>query len=164
MSEIKIIKNCLSEKDFQLIKNTIYSDYFQWYLNFGINIEKDGFVQFTHTFYNNYTKNSDLFENLKPLIQILDPLALIRIKANLLIKTNEIIQHGMHTDQLFKCSTAIFYVNTNNGYTKFEDGKIISSEENKLVVFDNFMKHSGSTCTDSNERIVINFNYIEKNN
>jgi hypothetical protein len=162
MSKIKIIENCLSKEDFANLKNTINSDYFAWYLNTGVNTLQDNYTQFTHTFYNNYAQNSNLLDNLKPIINLLNPLALIRVKANLLTKTNEIIKHGFHVDQDFKCTTAIFYVNTNNGYTEFESGEKVSSEENKLVIFDTFLKHSGTTCTDTNERIVINFNFVEK--
>jgi hypothetical protein len=162
MSEIKIIKDCLLKEDFINIKNTLFSDYFSWYLNLGVNNSKDNYTQFTHTFYNNYIQNSNLLDNLKPIINFLNPLALIRVKANLLTKTNEIIKHGFHVDQEFKCTTAIFYVNNNNGYTEFESGEKVYSEENKLVIFDTFLKHTGTTCTDSNERIVINFNFVEK--
>jgi hypothetical protein len=162
MSEIKIIKDCLSKEDFTNIKNTLFSDSFAWYLNLGVNKALDNYSQFTHIFINNYIQNSNLLDNLKPIINVLNPLALIRVKANLLTKTEKIIKHGFHVDQNFKCTTAIFYVNTNNGYTEFENGKKIYSEENKLVIFDTFLKHTGTTCTDTNERIVINFNFVEK--
>ena len=162
MSELKIINNCLSKEDFTNIKNTLYSDYFPWYLNKGVNTSDDNYTQFTHAFYNDYIQNSNLLDNLKPIINVLNPLALIRVKANLLTKTESIIKHGFHVDQYFKCTTAIFYVNTNNGYTEFENGKKVYSEENKLVVFNTSLKHTGTSCTDTNERIVINFNYIEK--
>ena len=162
MSEVKIIKDCLSKKKFENIKNTICSNYFAWYLNVGVNNPEDNYTQFTHTFFNNNIQNSNLLDYLKPIINFLNPLALIRVKANLLTKTNEIIKHGLHVDQDFKSTTAIFYINSNNGYTEFENGQKISSEENKLVIFDNFLKHSGTTCTDKDERIVINFNFIEK--
>ena len=162
MSEIKIIKDCLSKEDFANIKNTLFSDYFAWYLNLGVNEALDNYTQFTHVFFNNYIQNSNLLDNLKPIINILNPLALIRVKANLLTKTEKIIKHGFHVDQNFKCTTAIFYVNNNNGYTEFENGKKIYSEENKLVIFDTFLKHTGTTCTDTNQRIVINFNFVEK--
>jgi hypothetical protein len=162
MSNIKIIKDCLSKEDFTNLKNTLFSDYFAWYLNSGVNTPTDNYTQFTHTFYNNYTQNSNLLDNLKPIINILNPLALIRVKANLLTKTEKIIKHGFHCDQDFKCTTAIFYANNNNGFTEFESGEKIYSEENKLVIFDTFLKHTGTTCTDSNERIVINFNFVEK--
>jgi hypothetical protein len=161
---VKIINNCLTRIDFLNIKETIYSNNFSWYLNFGVNYIGDGKTQLTHTFYNNYVSNSVFFENLIPIIKTINPLALIRIKANLLLKTDKIIKHGFHTDQNYNSSTAIFYINSNNGYTEFENGQKIYSEENKLVIFDNFIKHTGTTCTDQNERIVLNFNFIEKKN
>jgi hypothetical protein len=159
---IKIIENCISKNDFQNIRDMFYSDSFAWFLQSGVNIMGDGYTQFCHTFYNNFNQNSQNFIILKPLIDLLNPLSIIRAKANLLTKTDKIIKHGLHTDQTFKCNTAIFYLNTNNGFTEFEDGTKILSEENKLVIFDNFLKHTGTTCTDKNERIVINFNYVEK--
>jgi hypothetical protein len=163
MSEVKIIENCLSKENFNIIKETIYSKYFSWFLNSGVSHQNDGNIQFIHTFYNDNKINSPFFDNLKSIITILNPLSIIRVKANLLTKTDKIIKHGLHIDQSFKCKTAIFYVNTNNGFTEFEDETKILSEENKLVIFDNFLKHTGTSCTDKNERIVINFNYIENN-
>jgi len=162
MPKIKIIEDCISKDDFKNIKDMFYADSFPWYLQPGVNRTGDGYVQFCHTFYNNFNQNSQNFLILKPLIDLLNPSSIIRIKANLLTKTSEIIKHGLHTDQSFKCTTAIFYVNTNNGFTEFENSKKILSEENKLVIFDNFTKHTGTSCTDKNERIVINFNYITK--
>jgi zinc D-Ala-D-Ala carboxypeptidase len=55
------------------------------------------------------------------------------------------------------CTTAVYYVNTNNGETVFENKKSITSEENKFVSFSSKLKHSGTTNTCSNKcRIVIN--------
>ena len=65
----------------------------------------------------------------------------------------------MHIEQSVECTTAIYYVNTNNGYTEFEDGSRVESIENRLVTFPSYMKHTGTTCTDQKRRIVINFNY-----
>ena len=55
--------------------------------------------------------------------------------------------------------TSIFYVNTNNGYTLFEDGTKVESVANRMLTFPTNMKHTGTSCTDSQTRIVINFNY-----
>jgi hypothetical protein len=159
---IKIIENCISKNDLQDIKDMFYSNAFAWYLQLGVNTIDDGYTQFCHIFYNNFNQNSQNFITLKPIIDLLNPLSIIRVKANLITKTDKIIKHGLHTDQDCKCSTAIFYLNTNNGFTEFEDGNKILSEENKLVIFDNFLKHTGTSCTDKNERIVINFNYVER--
>ena len=56
--------------------------------------------------------------------------------------------------------TAIYYVNSNDGYTKFETGEIVESVGNRLVIFDGRIKHCGSTHTNQKYRIVINFNYF----
>ena len=83
---------------------------------------------------------------------------LTAVKANLLTKTKNIIEHGFHIDQNIG-TTGILYLDNSNGYTKFENGKKIKSEENKYVEFDSTLKHTGSSCTDEKRRIVINFNY-----
>jgi membrane peptidoglycan carboxypeptidase len=59
-----------------------------------------------------------------------------------------------------KMKTSIFYINSNNGYTRFKNKKMIKSKENRLLSFNTDMEHTGSTCTDENVRIVINLNYF----
>ena len=94
-----------------------------------------------------------------------DLYSLIKIKSNLVTRTPTIVEHGYHIDlpdlkEYHNTKTAILYMNTNNGYTKFEDGSIVESVENRLVVFDSRIKHSGTTCTDEKTRVVINFNFF----
>ena len=86
----------------------------------------------------------------------------MRIKANVHARTHKIIEHGLHIDfQHPEMETAIYYVNTNNGYTMFENGTKVESVANRLVVFPTEMFHSGTTCTDEPRRVVINFNYVQ---
>ena len=70
------------------------------------------------------------------------------------------IDSGGQNKLLKQSTTSIFYMNTNNGYTKFEDGTKIESVANRLVSFPSNMKHKGSSCTDEKIRVVINFNYF----
>ncbi len=65
----------------------------------------------------------------------------------------------MSEEKLKQWKTSIFYVNTNNGYTKFEDGTIVESVANRMVIFPANIKHTGTTCSDEKRRVVINFNY-----
>jgi Rps23 Pro-64 3,4-dihydroxylase Tpa1-like proline 4-hydroxylase len=65
-------------------------------------------------------------------------------------------------DTEFNNTTAIFYLNNNNGYTIFEDGSKVDSVENRLVVFNSNVMHSGVSQTDSKVRCVINLNYISE--
>ena len=142
---MNIYKKFLPKKIFKELKDGIMSDYFPWYYNDCIlNNKKDKNFQFTFTFLNEKGINCSQ--------------ELIAIKANLLTKTNKIVEQGFHTDQP-KGTTSIFYINKCNGYTKFKNNKKITSEENKLVEFNSTLEHTGSSCTDKKRRVVINFNY-----
>ena len=54
--------------------------------------------------------------------------------------------------------SAILYVNTNTGGTKFKNGRFVKSVENRMVIFDSNMIHAGITCT-KDRRVVANFNF-----
>jgi len=159
---MKITKNFLNTTAFKNIEKMFFSypNYFPWYLGPGKSFPGDGCLQFVHLFFDKEKINSDHFKTLEPILERLKPKTLIRIKANLLGKTPTVTEHAYHTD-FRDCETAIFYINSNNGYTKFKNGKIIKSEKNKLIQFNSNIEHGGSTCTDTNTRIVINFNFIQ---
>tara|TARA_R110000803_G_scaffold60543_3_gene119834 strand:+ start:920 stop:1405 length:486 start_codon:yes stop_codon:yes gene_type:complete len=158
----KIIDNFLEKNQFLQLQNLICSDSFAWYLVNGVNNIGDGSYQLVHSIYKSYKVNSIFFDNLKPIIDKLKPKALIRIKANFIAKTNKIIEHGYHTDFTYPNSkTAVYYINSNNGYTKFKKGGFVSeSKENKIIIFKSNELHTGSSCTDSQYRIVLNINYF----
>lgn len=160
MNKISVVKNFLSNEDFSQIKSIFFSESFPWFYNsqvVDVNENESNNFQFTHTFY------GDELIPLKPILEKLNSISLIRIKANLLTKTHKHIEHGMHIDVYDpKITTAVFYINTNNGYTIFENGEKVFSKENTLVTFPSQIKHSGSSCTDEKVRIVLNMNYIER--
>jgi len=160
---INITDNFLPQKDFKQIKDIMESKIFPWYFNPFITdtseISNLDLYQFTHIIFNGREgPSSEGYQLIKPIIEKLNVKAICRIKANLLVKTEKIIEHAFHTD-FFNNRTAIYYVNTNNGYTKFSNGKKIESIANRLVEFDSNMSHTGSTSTDNKCRIVININY-----
>ena len=76
------------------------------------------------------------------------------------MKTETLKKHIFHKDDVNdNINVALFYINTNNGYTEFEDGTIINSKRNRLVLFPCKLKHRSTTTTDTRERINININY-----
>ena len=137
-----------------------------WHFNDHVTRHHDNDFQFVHPFWRNDTPNlqgvvSRHFEHIVPIIKKINPTSLIRIKANLRPYTEKPHQTGWHIDnEVPSAKTAIFYVNTNNGYTLFKNKKIIKSEENKIVVFDSKLQHCGMSSTDTKYRMVINFNYV----
>lgn len=173
--DIIVIDDLLPIEQFNEIRNTMLSNNFPWFYNDGVNFSTENdldLFQFTHLFYDNYQPKSSYTNILSCVVDKLEAIALVRIKANLLTRTSNNIIHGMHIDILasennlntcaFKGKTAVYYVNTNNGYTLFDDGNKVESLSNRLVIFDSDIKHSGTSCTDQKIRCVINFNYIER--
>jgi len=114
---------------------------------------------FCHVFYAQWEPRSKFFSILKPILDKFEAISIVRIKGNLTMKTPERIDHGLHTD-VDDCITSIYYVNSNDGYTRFEDGTKVDSIANRMVVFDSNTKHAGCTPTDTLRRCVINFNYF----
>lgn len=164
----KIIDNCLDQQSFSVLNNTLLGADFPWYLN-SSKVFKNSVVpekynfQFTHTFYHNYAGSSDWLKVITPLIAVINPAAIVRIKANLTTVTPSIVTYDLHVDEpSFVGKTAVYYVNTNNGYTEFADGQRIESVENRLVVFDSNTLHAGTSCTDKKVRCVLNLNYFDK--
>ena len=116
--------------------------------------------QICHTFYNDGHIKSRAYNCLLPLLRNLEVRSPVRVKANLTPRREKKIVGGLHTDTSWDDhKTAVFYVNTNNGGTVFEDGTEVTSLENRIVIFSSGMKHSGFTTTDSIFRLVINLNY-----
>ena len=99
---------------------------------------------------------------IKPILTKLSPQYIFRIKANLRPRTTQGVLSDYHVDMSLNQQTAILYLNTNNGYTKFQQNGLqdVHSVANRLVTFYGGLKHAGASCTDENTRIVLNINYI----
>tara|TARA_B100001564_G_C20329660_1_gene529582 strand:+ start:122 stop:634 length:513 start_codon:yes stop_codon:yes gene_type:complete len=84
---------------------------------------------------------------------------IIRSKINNNLASQEIREHGFHVDTNKECNVLIYYFNTNNGYTLFENGDKVESVANRLIKFKSNLRHTGTTCTDQPNRYVLNVNY-----
>jgi hypothetical protein len=169
--QIKVYDNFLDQNYFFGIKELLTGDNFPWYLNqYNVNVNKKEFsdpldlknFQFVHMFYNDFSIQSSFFQNISPLINQMNVSSLIRIKSNLKTKWDKVEEFSPHVDNKINNSrTAIFYINDNDGYTKFvENNKKIDSVSNRLVTFPTNLLHAGSTHTNAKYRIVININYF----
>ena len=179
---MKIEDNFLKQEEFDKIRNIMTHGNFPWffrdryYEKIGQPLstmeppkpELDKF-QFVHAFYDVNVPVSSYMEHLDCILQLIQPMSIIKIRANLLTRLPSIVENPLHTDltdwpeeKIKQWTTSIFYVNTNNGYTKFEDGTKFESVANRMVTFQTNMKHTGTSCTDEKIRVVINFNYFSK--
>ena len=155
----EIIDDFLPQTDFDIISGVFASRQLAWTC-----IDDDpsqNGIQFCHVLYSDFAPCSHLWPLLDSIHPVLRPGAYARVKANLQPRTEKIIQNNFHND-FEHCITSIFYLNSNDGYTLFEDGTKIDSVANRLLTFDSNLNHTGTTCTDQPTRMVINFNYYKR--
>jgi len=160
----EIIDNFLPEPAFVALRDQMINPDFPWFYHPGTaSAGATGLhdFQFVHLFYWQSSWRSPMAYLLDPVIQLIQPKALIKIKANLTTPTPTNVRGGWHRDYDFACTTAVLYLNDNDGYTEFESGERVESVANRFVKFDSLTNHVGVTATDSNHRVLINFNYFQ---
>ena len=157
----EVVDNFLDQNYFKKLQDKMLTTSFAWYISQSVthNSKNDEYY-FVHMYFDRYRVNSPEIKDLFPIINKLNIKALIRIKANLYASTPEIYEHELHVDYPFSHKAALFSINTNNGYTYFEDGTKIESVENRMLLFDASKKHGSSTCTNQHYRCNIVFNYF----
>ena len=151
----------LSDIEFKNLVNVVeqipYT--FQHHLNDEQKIS-DKTCYFATTLFKDYTiYQPQVFELCKPLLAALDVKALFRMKINLYVGESKLIEHAPHRDTKFKSKAFVYYLNTNNGYTKIGDTKI-PSRENCGVILDGNTLHQSTNCTDQQKRLTLNLNYF----
>ena len=161
---MNVIDNFLSDYHFKQIQNVMMGDNFPWFYNNHTVDLGDKKSMFTHTFFSinpPWNGNQSSFFSLwEDCLQKLRCHQLFRIKANLHLRTIFHRNSGYHTDYK-NIKTAILYMNTSNGYTKLKKGGKVKSVANRMLIFDSDLEHAGFTCTDEQNRVVVNFNYTE---
>jgi len=181
---VQIYDNFLDTKLFKPLQEILLGPDFSWVYNDKITAEKyngikqldnvdvvrhqdDDTFQFTHLFFRGSSQGdwSPQTFNINPVLNAIAPRAWTRIKANLGTRDPEHTMGGWHTDSKIgalstNITTAIFYMNTNNGYTLLETEEKIESVENRLVVFPCDMLHTGVSQTDTKIRVTLNLNFF----
>lgn len=177
---IEVYDNFLGLREFADLQEYYTGDNCNWRLNPRIVFpwDEDGLdnYQFTHTVYRNGALEDYADDGWKYVGSVFSKLTdstkhpvkvILRVKANLRPRTSEVQVSSYHQDfaDVFGDTkipyySAIYYVNTCDGYTEFESGEKVESVANRLLLFNGDQNHRGSSCTDAKQRIVINFNYI----
>ena len=169
---MEIKDNFLDNKHLAQLDELVYNTHFPWFLQKEqITGANDG-CWFSHVIYDNDAPRSDLYN---PVMEIfknnLKYISLCRITVNLLLRQETPSISDFHTDYQKldildekKITTAIFYLNTNNGATEIKDSPRINSVRNRLIMFPTITPHRAIGPTDVAERIVLNFNFIKIEN
>ena len=160
---MKVIDDFLPTYQFQQIQSLLMGEDWKWYYNDSVYADDDGLYQYKYTFYNQAqgivsSEYLYLWDFCQRKLKVKE---LWRIKVNARPRSFFKRFSGYHIDN-FPCSkTAILYINTCNGYTKFKKGGKVKSVAYRMVIFDSDMVHAGVTCSDEKRRLVVNFNYTE---
>ena len=172
---MEIKDNFLNQEDFIELQTFMMGSECSWFFNpyivEDINPKNKEF-QFTHTFYIKDFPHSPKVDRMFSLMNTINPVSIFRIKANLRTRSDgEFLKSAFHIDmgdleknspeKLKQWTTGIFYINTNNGYTEFEDGTKVESIANRLLSFPADVRHRGTSCSDEQTRVVINLNYFK---
>ena len=159
----KIIDNFLSENDVNNLYNFLISKTPWFFRDCLSNINDNEHFYFIHILLDAQTKIKSFFYDdiLNNILNKSKIDNLIRIQANLFVKQSKHYKSEKHEDEpdLKNYKTAIFYVNTNNGYTILHTNKgdvKIKSIKNRLLIFDGKIQHRAVTQTDEKLRININ--------
>lgn len=187
-----IIDSLISNNHANTIENTLLNPYFPWYLggekinNRFSTCSKDIYLknknkntiedlQFVHGFVNFEKDQSKINSNYFNLIEEiskkiadyfkLDQISLLRVKANLKIKSNiKKNKYGTpHIDIGNENITCLYYVNDSDGNTiLYKNNKIykkITPKKGRFLFFKGNMLHSAGYPFKNQIRCVINFNF-----
>jgi len=157
---IEIIDDFLPEEEFKTIQSFMMGGEFRWFYSKGRSTPDDGLFLMVHVFFQpKVGSNSEHLDIWNLFMNKVEAKNCTRIKANLSFKTPT-IEPGPYHQDFPDMKTAVFYINTNDGYTEFENGVRVSSVANRVCIFDSNLQHRGTTHTEGgHQRIVVNFNY-----
>jgi len=166
MNKVEVIDNFLTEENYEKITDVVCNHKFPWFVSESSDYRDDNNAQLYHIFYNNNVPNSDWYYKLEPLFQKMEIFSLFKVRGIATMKSNG-NDNIYHTDMEYQgkpttATTAIYYLNTNDGGTQFEyDGKIIKTVANRLVMFNSLMRHRTVKHTTGDPfRYVLNINYV----
>tara|TARA_R100000149_G_C5741342_1_gene55262 strand:+ start:28 stop:516 length:489 start_codon:yes stop_codon:yes gene_type:complete len=160
---IETIDNFIEDKEiFKSIKDRLFGSEMPWYYTpyVGSPTDSSGYYFLHHLYEDGKFKTPFTETILLPLLYRLPIKKLLRARINCYPKSYKIVYNQMHTDDDFFHKVALFSVNTNNGFTYFEDETKIESKENQMILFPGNIKHCSVMQRDTNLRINININYL----
>lgn len=167
---IEIIDNFLNDTHFNIIKDFVEHKDLNWEKgkilpeNLLLCSEEENYQE-GYILYCDGEYDAAELNIIIPILKKLEAGVLLKAKINKTTPRKTNILVGWHTDMpenhwaiKKNPKTAIFYINTNDGSTIIGD-QTVNCVENRIVVFDSNLKHTGVTCSSSENKILININY-----
>jgi hypothetical protein len=180
MKYFKVIDDLLPKPYLRDLQDHFLSDYCNWSFNgsltgdeseevlgsfgFAIKLHWNGY--FTGGYESTLTK-ALVFSAQEKVEEIINqPMEIVRARGDMTVFNPLNHRHELHTDFQYEHMTAIFYLNTSDGNTILLDreGKSILHEvepvENRLLIFDGLMQHTGHSPSKNKCRVLINMNFM----
>lgn len=165
---VEIISNLLPAEHFADVEQLFMAHHLPWFFNDRV-VTTERHFMFSHIFMDNgKVINQRFFEPVRAMIpEIMKHRKFVgvsRIRAVLYTNQGKEIIHPTHTDippeseLANKFITGVYHVNSCNGKTVIGDQEIASAA-NQLILFRN-EPHFGTVQTDTDTRVVLNFNLI----
>jgi len=169
--KLEVIDNFLAVEQYNYILDLIDNRDFSWNYcpGYAINGEsQDDLFMFTHFLADrsgfHYEGANKLMDPIMLRLKELKKynFEIIRAKLNLFTKSSKNLRYGFHfdvEDESIKYETIIYYLNTNNGGTEFDDGTIVRSQKNRALIVYGKVNHQSVGQTDRPHRTLFNINY-----
>lgn len=177
---MKIIDNFLAKYYLQHLQDNFLGDNSSWSFNdsltgddslkvlgsfgFGIKLHWNGY--FTGSYESTLVRGL-VFSAQEKVEEVFgESLEIIRARADMTVFNPLNHRHELHTDFQYEHMTAIFYLNNSDGNTILfdRDGKNILAEvepvENRLLIFDGLLQHTGHSPSNHKSRVLINMNFM----
>ena len=165
----RVIDNVLSEDDLiNIEQNILEAPIFAAYQSTASQQSNNVYdVMMSRVFYSSYYPLCEYDREYLPyfyplLDKVVDGGFLLRVSLNLTFATPNPYVSEFHVDtDVPNSSTCVYYLNTNNGGTKFQkSGEIVRSQRNRCVIFPSHFSHAAVNTTDTKLRWVLNINYL----
>ncbi len=165
-----IYPDFLPKQQFKAIEELMMKAHLPWHFNDEVVTTKGQFM-FTHAFVlDGQVVSPRFYEPIRAMLNLIQQkrqfIGVTRVKANLYTNQGRIIEHPSHYDippdsgYSDKYCIGVFHINTCNGMTVIGNQKV-PSVANQLILFEN-VEHFGTTQTDTDTRVMINFNLRTK--
>ena len=165
----RVIDNVLSEDNLiNIEQNVLESPIFAAYQSTASQQSNNVYdVLMSRVFYSSYYPlceyNREYLSYFHPLLdKVVDGGFLLRVSLNLTFATPNPYVSEFHVDtDVPNSRTCVYYLNSNNGGTKFQkSGEIVQSQRNRCVMFPSHLSHAAVNTTNTKLRWVLNINYL----
>ncbi len=177
---VKVIDNLISKHYLDHLQSHFLGENCEWFFNdnltnddsyesldsFGFNMRLHWNGYFIGNFVGTLIR-SLVFSTQEKVEEFVErPQQIIRARADMTMYNPNKYRHELHTDFPYDHTTAIFYMNNSDGNTLLFDrqGNDLIEEiepvENRLVIFDGLMQHTGHSPSNHKSRVLINMNFM----